>query len=161
MQIHFGPTLPTNIFADAEVDGHKIKIREVHTYPPHMVPYVNFDAEKDGRKLRDALEGLGTNEQCIIDIITTRSNAQRQEIAIWYNSSFDRDLIDDFNNNLSGKFCEIIVVLMTPLKEFLCKELHKSLTGLSTDEDALVEILCSKTNVEITQLIQTYDDCQF
>jgi oligoribonuclease (3'-5' exoribonuclease) len=38
--------------------------------------------------------------------------------------------------------------------------LHRSLTGLSTNEDALVEILCTKTNKEMTQLIEAYDNCE-
>jgi len=124
-----------------------------------MVPHFNFNARNDCRNLSEALDGYGTNEQCIIDILTTRSNAQRQEIAVQYNLILlGRDLIDDLNNKLGGKFREIIIGLMIPLKEYLCKELHKSLTGLTTDEDALVEILCTKTNKEMAELIETYDN---
>lgn len=164
LQIHLAPFAAPNIFQDvkhAKDDAPKVRHCEVHTYSPHMYPHFNFNAEKDGRQLSEALEGSGTNEQCIIGILTTRSNAQRQEIALWYKKSLERDLIDVLNNKLSGKFCDIVIGLMTPQKEYLCKELHRSLTGLSTNEDALVEILCTKTNKEMSQLIEAYDKCQF
>ncbi|KAG4070577.1 hypothetical protein HA402_011964 [Bradysia odoriphaga] len=106
------------------------------------------------KKLREAIEGSGTDEQCIIDIITTRSNAQRQEIA-----ALDRDLIDDLNSKLSGKCRDIIIGLMNPLNEYLCNELHKSLSGMSTDDEVLVEILCTKNNKEMAELIVAYDNC--
>jgi annexin A7/11 len=147
-----------NIFETPRNDTNEAKAFTVRTYSLHIVPHINFKAEIDGRKLREALEGPGTNEQCIIDILTTRSNAQRQEIAIWYEKSFDRDLIDDLYNKFSGNFGEIIIALMTKLEVYLCNELHKSLTGFNTNEDALVEILCTKTHKEMTQLIEAYDN---
>lgn len=150
------------MFGDEKDDQPKVRVYKYRTYPSHLVPHFNFNAENDCRMLTEALEGSGTNEQCIIDIITTRSNAQRQDIATQYNViSLDRNLIDDLHDKLSGKFRDIVIALMTPLKEYLCKELHKSLTGLTTDEDALVEILCTKTNREMTQLIEAYDNRQF
>lgn len=162
LQIHYTSFANTKIFEDAKNDKPKVRVCKIRTYPAHSVPHLNFNAENDYRNLSDALEGSGINEQCIIDILTTRSNAQRQEIAVWYNlSSLDRDLFDDLNKKLSGKFRDIVIGLMTPSKEYLCKELYKSLSGFNTDEDALVEILCTKTNKEMTQLIETYDNRQF
>lgn len=157
LQIHFSSFANTNMF-DID-DAPKVRVLKCRSYPPHMLPHTHFNAENDGRKLKEALEGSGTNEQCIIDIVTTRSNSQRQEIAAWYDNTFDRNLNDDLNDKLSGKFRDIIMGLMTPINEYLCKELHKSLSGLSTDEDALIEILCTKTNIEMAQLIVAYDDC--
>lgn len=160
MQINFPSFASPNIFHAAKDDTTKAKVFTVRTYSPHIVPHIDFNAENDGRKLLEALEGSGTNEQCIIDILTSRSNAQRQEIAVWYQKSIDRDLVNDLNNKLNGKFGDVIIGLMTKLEEYLCRELHKSLTGLSTNEDALVEILCTKTNKEMTQLIEAYDNCE-
>jgi len=156
--IHFSSFNSPDIFDLGEDDTIKVRTCTVRTYLPHIVPYKNFNAGNDCEKLKEALEGPGINEQCIIDILTARTNDQRKEIAFCYANSFDRELIDDLNKKLSGKFRDIIIGLMTPLDEYLCKELHKSLTGLSTDEDALVEILCTKTNKEMTQLIEAYEN---
>ncbi len=152
----------TSLFEKERDDMPKVRACKVRTYPRHLVSHFNFNAENDCTNLSEALEGSGTNEQCIIDIITTRSNAQRQAIAVRYNLiSLGRDLFDDFNIKLSGKFRDIIIGLMTPTNEYLCKQLNNSLTGFSRDEDALIEILCTKTNKEMTQLIETYDQRQF
>jgi len=156
--IHYMSFANEQLFENQINDKPKVRVCKFRVYPRHLVPHFNFNAENDCTSLSEALEGSGTNEQCIIDIITTRSNAQRQAIAVRYNLiSLGRDLSNDLNDKCGGKFRDIIIGLMTPLNEYLCKELNTSLTGFTTDEDALVEILCTKTNKEMTQLIESYD----
>lgn len=127
-------------------------------YSPTIVPYANFNAEEDGKKLRAAMKGFGTDEKAIIDILTARSNDQRQEIALWFKRNLGRDLIDDLKSELGGKFEDVIVALMVKPDEYLCKQLHKAMAGMGTDESTLIEILCTKTNQEISRLIGTYED---
>lgn len=129
-------------------------------YSPTIIPYGNFDAEEDGKNLRAAMKGFGTDEQAIIDILTSRSNEQRQEIAVWFKNNLGRDLIDDLKSELGGKFEDVIVALMVKPDEYLCKQLHKAMAGMGTDERTLIEILCTKTNEEISRLIGTYEDCK-
>lgn len=129
-------------------------------HSPTIIPYANFNAEEDGKALRAAMKGFGTDEQAIIDILTARSNAQRQEIAFWFKNSLGRDLIDDLKSELGGKFEDVIVALMVKPDEYLCKQLHKAMAGMGTDERTLIEILCTKTNEEISRLIGTYEDCR-
>lgn len=104
------------------------------------------------------MKGLGTDEHAIIDILTNRSNKQRQTIMEVYNAEFDRDLIDDLRGELGGNFEEVIIALMRPMEDFMCKELHKAMEGMGTDEGTLVEILCSKSNEEIIEICQWYED---
>ncbi|XP_037046645.1 annexin B10-like [Bradysia coprophila] len=127
-------------------------------YSPTIVPYADFNAEEDGKTLRAAMKGFGTDEQAIIDILTARSNDQRQEIAFWFKNSLGRDLIDDLKSELGGRFEDVIVALMVKPDEYLCKQLHKAMAGMGTDESTLIEILCTKTNDEISRLIGTYED---
>lgn len=125
---------------------------------PTVVPYANFKASEDGDALRAAMKGFGTNEQAIIDILTDRSNAQRQEIAKYFLAEYGRDLIEDLKSELGGKFEDVIVALMYPPVTYLCKQLHKAMGGVGTNETALVDILCSKTNAEIKEIVTTYED---
>lgn len=129
-------------------------------YSPTIVPYANFNAEEDGKKLRAAMKGFGTDEQAIIDILTARSNEQRQEIAVWFKNSLGRHLIDDLKSELGGKFEDVIIALMVKPDEYLCKQLHKAMAGMGTDESTLIEILCTKTNDELLRLLGTYEDCK-
>lgn len=104
------------------------------------------------------MKGFGTDEQAIIDILTARSNAQRQEIAKYFLSEYGRDLIEDLKSELGGKFEDVIVALMYPPITYLCKQIHKAMSGAGTNETALVEILCTKTNAEIKQIVTAYED---
>lgn len=125
---------------------------------PTVVPYVNFKASEDGDALRAAMKGFGTDEQPIIDILTARSNAQRQEIAKYFLAEYGRDLVEDLKSELGGKFEDVIIALMYPPVKYLCKEIHKAMSGVGTNESALVEILCTKTNEEIKEIVKTYED---
>lgn len=104
------------------------------------------------------MKGIGTDEKTIIDILTSRSNAQRQEIAVWFKNSLGRDLVDDLKSELGGKFEDVIVGLMATPEAYLCKQLHKGMAGMGTDESTLVEILCTRTREEIARLIGVYED---
>lgn len=44
-----------------------------------------------------------------------------------------------------------------PVVDFYCKELHDGISGLGTDEDVLMEILCSLSNVEIETIKARYE----
>ena len=104
------------------------------------------------------MKGFGTDEEAIMDILTARSNSQRQQVAKYFTQEYDRDLIDDLKSELGGKFEDVILALMKPPNEYLCKELYKAMDGFGTDEGTLVEILCTKSNEEVKQLVSTYEE---
>uniref|UniRef100_D3TME1 Annexin n=1 Tax=Glossina morsitans morsitans TaxID=37546 RepID=D3TME1_GLOMM len=130
----------------------------VYTPIPTVVPVSPFDAAADSQTLRAAMKGFGTNEEEIINILTTRSNAQRQQIKSKYEAEFDRDLVDDLKSELGGKFEDVIIGLMTPLVEYLCQHLHNAMAGMGTDEDTLTEILCTKSNEEMHTIVKAYEN---
>ncbi|KRK07055.1 annexin B10 isoform X1 [Drosophila yakuba] len=117
-----------------------------------------FDASQDAQVLRAAMKGFGTDEQEIIDVLVGRSNQQRQTIKAVYEAEFERDLVDDLKDELGGKFEDVIVGLMMPPVEYLCKQLHASMAGIGTEEATLVEILCTKTNEEMAQIVAVYEE---
>lgn len=125
------------------------------------MPYENFNASTDGDALRAAMKGCGTNEQEIIDILTTRSNEQRQKIAIYFTNELERDLVDDLKSELGGNFENVIVALMMPPDDYLCNELNKAMVGMGTDENVLIEILCTKSNEEVKRLVEKYEECKY
>lgn len=57
---------------------------------PTVVGVPNFNAAEDAAALRGAMKGFGTDEQAIIDILTARSNAQRQAIAQAFTHEYGR-----------------------------------------------------------------------
>ncbi|XP_030029097.1 annexin B10 isoform X4 [Manduca sexta] len=124
---------------------------------PTVVGVPHFNAAEDAAALRAAMKGFGTDEQAIIDILTSRNNQQRQAISQAFTHEYGRDLIEDLKSELGGHFEDVIVALMMPPAEYLCKELNKCMEGLGTDEDTLVEILCTRTKREIAEIVDTYE----
>lgn len=54
-----------------------------------------------------------------------------------------------------------MVALCHTTDEYLCKELHKAMDGIGTNEHILIEILCTKENDEVQTLVDTYEICKF
>ncbi|XP_055906819.1 annexin B10-like [Eupeodes corollae] len=124
---------------------------------PCVTAAPNFNASEDASALRSAMKGFGTDEETIINILTSRTNKQRQLIKEVFNKEYERDIIDDLKGELGGNFENVIIALMTPTEEYMCSELNKAMDGMGTDEETLVEILCSKSNEEIQQIVSAYE----
>lgn len=125
---------------------------------PTVTPAAPFDAAADAQTLRAAMKGFGTDEQEIIDVLAGRSNQQRQTIRAVYEAEFERDLVEDLKSELGGKFEDVIVGLTMPPVEYLCKQLHAAMACMGTEEATLVEILCTKSNEEMAQIVAAYEE---
>ncbi|XP_065265049.1 annexin A6 isoform X1 [Emys orbicularis] len=119
-------------------------------------PAADFNADGDAKVLRKAMKGLGTDEGAIIDVVTQRSNAQRQEILRTYKSHFGRDLMADLKSELSGSLAKLILGLMMTPAQFDAKQLKKAMEGAGTDENILIEILATRNNREIQAINEAY-----
>ena len=119
-----------------------------------MQTHVNI--EQDAADLRKAMKGLGTDEATIIKIIANRTNQQRQAIKLSYSKQFNRDLIKDLKSDLSGKFEDTVLALFMDPLEYDCRTIKEAMKGLGTDEDTLIEILCTRPNWYIQRLHVKY-----
>ncbi|XP_014668235.1 PREDICTED: annexin A7-like isoform X2 [Priapulus caudatus] len=117
-----------------------------------------FDSENDAEILRKAMKGFGTDEKAIIDVITKRSNLQRQEIKKKFKTMYGKDLIKDLESELSGNLKELIMAMFTPTTYYDAWSLHEAMEGAGTKESVLIEILFTRTNAEIIEIVKCYKE---
>lgn len=67
-------------------------------------------------------------------------------------------MIKDLKSELSGKFEDLILALMVPLSVFLAKELQHAIEGIGTNEQTLIEVLCTASNAEIYAIKNAYTE---
>ncbi|XP_061127469.1 annexin A6 isoform X1 [Syngnathus typhle] len=118
----------------------------------------NSNPGADAEALYNAMKGIGSDKEAILDLITSRSNAQRQEIIAAYKCTYGKDLIEDLKYELTGKFERLIVSLMRTPPYHDAKEIKDALKGAGTNEKSLIEILASRNNKQIHDMVQAYKD---
>uniref|UniRef100_A0A7I4YFY7 Annexin n=1 Tax=Haemonchus contortus TaxID=6289 RepID=A0A7I4YFY7_HAECO len=123
---------------------------------PSVRPVPNFNANQDAETLRKAMKGLGCNNAKVISVLCGRTNWQRQEIAKAFKVMYGKDLIRDLKSELSGDFEDLILALMEPTAVYDAKQLHKAMQGLGTKESVLIEIMTSRTNSQIAEIRNVY-----
>uniref|UniRef100_V9KT54 Annexin n=1 Tax=Callorhinchus milii TaxID=7868 RepID=V9KT54_CALMI len=121
-------------------------------------PYGNFDAAKDADDLATAIEVKGVDELTIINILTKRSNDQRQDIAFAYERKTKKKLDEKLKVALKGDLADVILGLLKTPAKYDAYELYQAMKGLGTTESTLTEILCSRTNEELHRITKTYKE---
>ncbi|XP_047436973.1 annexin A2-like isoform X1 [Mugil cephalus] len=125
---------------------------------PTVVSARDFDPSKDAARIETAIKTKGVDEQTIIDILTRRSYKQRREIAFEYERISKKDLISALKAALSGSLEALMLGLMKSTAQYDASELRASMKGLGTDEETLIEIVCSRSNEELTEIKKVYKD---
>lgn len=121
-----------------------------------IVDYEAYDANQDSEDLNAAMDGVGTNEEIIIGIISKRSNSQRQDLAKMFGQMWGKELVDTLKSELAGHFEDVVVQLFTKTDEYDAWCLHDAMSGAGTKESTLIEIMCSRSNDEITTIKEAF-----
>ena len=111
------------------------------------------EIEAECEALKKALKGKGDS---LINLILSKNKRDRYELRNAYKSFYGKDLIDDVNSALSGNFRRVVVDLFRPPQERDAIYLYKAMKGAGTDEETLIEIICSRSNVELEKIKEEY-----
>uniref|UniRef100_A0A8C6TF46 Annexin n=1 Tax=Neogobius melanostomus TaxID=47308 RepID=A0A8C6TF46_9GOBI len=127
---------------------------------PTVVPARNFDPMLDAAGIDAAIKTKGVDEQALIDILTRRSWQQRKEIAFEYERIARKDLATALKAALSGSLEALMLGLLKSPSEFDAAALNSSMKGLGTDEETLIELVCSRasSNEEMVNIKKVYKD---
>jgi len=116
----------------------------------------NFHPDAAAQQLRDAMKGLGTSEEKIIDVLVKHDNRQRQEIKLKYKTMFGKDVVEDLKSELGGNFEDAVLAMIQETAVYLAHELRKAMKGAGTDETTMIEILCTRSNAETAAIKAAY-----
>ncbi|XP_067268303.1 annexin A2 [Chanodichthys erythropterus] len=117
-------------------------------------PFPNFRAERDVTVLQAALEKKDVST--VVRILTNRSNAQRQSLARVYKNVSQKELDASLKKVLSGDLQSLIHGLMMTPEQFEAHRLRKAMEGAGTDEETLLEVLCTRTPQQLSGITTTY-----
>ncbi|GFN94414.1 Annexin, partial [Plakobranchus ocellatus] len=122
----------------------------------------------DANECNKAISGVGTDEDALIEILSTRSNGEIKEIRDQYRRLFKRELERDIQADTSGDFKRLLTSLVTGNREErpqpdieLAKkeatELYKAgEKRLGTDEAVFNRILCLRSNAQLRETFDQY-----
>uniref|UniRef100_A0A8C2GAA4 Annexin n=1 Tax=Cyprinus carpio TaxID=7962 RepID=A0A8C2GAA4_CYPCA len=114
-----------------------IYVQEGEPKCPTVVPVYDFNPEEDAAKIETAIKTKGIDEQKIIEILTKRS-------------------FPTLFGALSGSLEHLILGLMKSTAQYDASELKSSMKGLGTDEETLIEMVCSRSKEELMEIKKVY-----
>ena len=77
------------------------------------VIYANISpSEYFATRIREAVKGLGTNEKILNRVIITRNEIDMKLIKKYYTLLYQRDMVDDIKDDISGDYRKLLVALI-------------------------------------------------
>lgn len=120
---------------------------------PNPVPSATEDAES----IRKAVEGWGTDENALIEILGHRTAAQRAEIAVAYEGLYNETLLNRLHAELSGDFRSAMMLWATDPAARDAKLAHKALKKKGDRQLwVLIEVACASTPDHLVAVRKAY-----
>ncbi|XP_033949670.1 annexin A2 isoform X2 [Pseudochaenichthys georgianus] len=119
-------------------------------------PFANFHSDLDVMEIQKALERKDAGT--LVRILTNRTNAQRQEIAKVFEEITHKDLAAALKKALSGELEVLLLELLMPPLQYEAYRLQQAMVGIGTDEETLLEILCTHSGMELQEISAAYKE---
>uniref|UniRef100_A0A8C2ZLW0 Annexin n=1 Tax=Cyclopterus lumpus TaxID=8103 RepID=A0A8C2ZLW0_CYCLU len=110
-------------------------------------------AEFDAKMMRKAIEGAGTDEHALIEILVTRSNEEILAMNAAYKDAYKKSLEEAIHSDTSGLFCRILVSLV----QVITIELAEACNADSDDmEMKFMSVLCTRSFPHLRKVFQEF-----
>ncbi|XP_061162834.1 annexin A6-like isoform X2 [Saccostrea echinata] len=120
-------------------------------------PANNFNPSTDCERLHDALLETPLDEEDIIDVLTTRSNGQRQIMKNKWSTKYKKYTLEaKLKEKLSVDHDEVITGLMMTPSEYDAYCLKEALDGLGLSDPILVGILSTRDAKEMKEIKEIF-----
>ena len=96
------------------------------------------------------------NEDEIIEIICSKSQSEIKDINNQYEIIYEAKLKEELEKILKGKLKDLIEALLQDPIEYDANEVYKAIKGFGTDDDALIEIISTRTPDRLKEVSKKY-----
>ncbi|XP_034563690.1 annexin A11b [Notolabrus celidotus] len=147
---------------------HDLKSELTGNFEKLVLAMMMSPSHFDASELREAIKGAGTDEACLIEILSSRSNAEILEINRIYKSEYGKTLEDAITSDTSGHFRRLLVSLSQGNRDeretvdiALAKQDAQKLYAagenkVGTDESQFNAILCARSKPHLRAVFQEY-----
>ncbi|XP_078350996.1 uncharacterized protein LOC144635778 isoform X3 [Oculina patagonica] len=112
--------------------------------------------EKDADELHKAIEAEDKTK--IVDILAKNcaDKSKLQKLQDKYKKKHEKDLLEALKPILDEDLQEAVESLLMDSAAYDAKNLYNATKGLGTDEDVLIEVLCTRTNAQLKEINKAY-----
>ncbi|KAF7705730.1 annexin A4-like [Silurus meridionalis] len=147
---------------------HDIKSEISGNFEDLVLAMLKSPCEYDAYELHKAISGAGTDEPCLIEILSSRNNFEIQEINRIYKAEYGKTLEDAIIHDTSGHFRRLLVSLSQGNRDerenvdvSVAKQDAQALYNagekkLGTDESQFNAILCARSKPHLRQVFHEY-----
>jgi len=114
------------------------------------------DPVADAATLYKSMKGLGTDDNTLIGVITTRSRRHLQAVKAVYPQNHKNTLEKDIKGDTSGHYEDILLAMITDRNDYLASLVSQSVKGLGTNEDLLVQVICTNSADKWRKIAQSF-----
>jgi len=144
----------------AEHAGGSNTLVSAGTEPSLSHGTTGFNAEQDAIALHDAMKGIGTRKEPIIQALCCKTLGQRLEIRKTYDTKYadEGTLMDTFDAEwaINGDFLRLLKVLVRDPYERDANFAYKAMKSLRADTTILIEVLCTQESAELLKIGEAY-----
>ncbi|OUM65615.1 hypothetical protein PIROE2DRAFT_20295 [Piromyces sp. E2] len=122
--------------------------------------------EYDVKCLHDAIAGLGTDDDCLMEILVGRTNADINALRTEYKRIYGKDVENDVKGDTSGYVRRLYTVLLQGNRDETnnardavadAETLYRAGEGkIGTDEMAFISMLCNRPDAHLRQVFDIY-----
>jgi hypothetical protein len=104
------------------------------------------------------MKGLGTNDKVLSSIIGSRTKDQMLSIRKAFEAKYGKgkSLVQWIKGETSGQYEDILVALVEPKADYDAMLVKNAIKGLGTNDDQLIEVLCTRNNLELQEMKTAY-----
>jgi len=124
------------------------------TQPAVVIPV--FDGAPDAEALHKAMKGLGTDDKTLSRILSERTRDQLQVVKKVFEQKYGKSLASWIKGDTSGDYQSICLALIEDKADYDALKVYNAIKGLGTNDEELVEIICSRNNGEIQAMRVAY-----